>query len=91
MRWVFLLLSLLAFAFAALVLSVAASAVHEIEAGILFVVAAVLLVGYSVASIRRPTPSVDNAEHLARIVELLDWLKKAKAQELREAAKRSGP
>jgi hypothetical protein len=31
--------------------------------------------------IPKPTPPVDNAEHLGWIVELLDWLKKAKAQE----------
>ena len=49
--------------------------------------------GFAGASVRipKPAPPVDNAEHLARIVELLDWLKKAKAQELREAAKRAGP
>ena len=44
------------------------------------------LPGFAVASVRvrKLTPPVDNAEHLAKIFELLDWLKRAKAQELRD-------
>jgi hypothetical protein len=88
MRWLFLLLSLAAFALGGLVVANAASALHEIESLLLFILAALFLVAFSVAGIRVPKP-VDNAEHLAKAVELLEWLKKAKTQELREAAKRA--
>jgi hypothetical protein len=34
--------------------------------------------------IPKPTPPVDNAEHLAKFVATLDWLKRAQATELRD-------